>query len=408
MVKGALVDADTGNLARPADLVEAIMGDDRVQGVLSTRTHGLLGLPLSFPGGSRAAQKALEGKKGLEGQTAVPGDWYTMFPEAQVSQLAAWGIVLGVGLGERVPNKRDLEEREVPELRIWNPRWLRQDVMTERWYLMTSGGEIEITPGDGRWIMYLPYGQTRPWTMGAWRPLSFAWVLKQFALHDRARHSEVQGSAARVGIAPAGATAAGRKQWLRDIRSMGRDNSIVLPFGYDYKIVEATGRTYEIYAAQIEWADRAIAITLAGQAVTTEGTSGFSNGNIHAAIKKDLITFTAETLSTTLRAQGVVPWAITNFGDETDAPWPRWDTNPPLDKKAMAEAIATLGDAIAKCDAALASIGKRVDAIELASQFGIPLLDAPKATPANETPAEDAQDTGPETPAEDQQDEAAA
>ncbi len=386
-IRGALLDADSGTLARPADLVEAIMGDDRVQGVLSTLTHGLLGLPLSFEGGGARQRKALEGQRGLEGKTAVPGDWYTMFPEAQLAQLMAWGILLGVGIGERVPRPRGLEEREVPELRVWHPRWLRQDVMTERWYLTTSAGEIEITPGDGRWILYLPYGGTRPWTMGAWRPLSFAWILKQFALHDRARHSEVQGSAARVGIAPAGASPAGRKQWLRDIRAMGRDNAMVLPFGYDYKVVEATGRTHEIYGAQIEWADRAIAITIAGQFVTTEGTKGFSNGNIHAEIKHDKIKFAAETLSTQLRAQGVIPWSIANF-ETADAPWPRWDTNPPVDKLEIANAMAALGNAIAVLNAALASEGQRADAVALAAQFGIPLLSG-AAPAAPKQPSDD-------------------
>lgn len=387
------------------------MGDDRVQGVLSTRTHGLLGLPLAFQGGGRRQQKALEGTRGLEGRVAVPGDWYRMFPEAQVAQLCAWGILLGVGLAERVPRGRDLadsdeptaEQRDVPELRIWHPRWLRQDVMTERWYLMTSEGEVEITPGDGRWIMYAPYGLTRPWTQGAWRPLAFAWVLKQFALHDRARHSEVQGSPARVGIAPQGATPNSRKRMLNDLRELGRDAAMILPEGYDYKIVEAQARTWEIYGAQIEWADRAIAIAIAGQFVTTEGTKGFSNGNIHQVVLQSLINFTAETLSTTLREQGVLPWAISNFGDAAGTPWPQWDTSPPKDKKEIAEAIATLGAAIAQMDAAMATLGKRVDAVELANQFGIPLLDAPKLIaeappPANEPvdgepkPEEDAPD----------------
>ncbi len=401
MVRGALLDADTGNLSRPADLVEAIMGDDRVQGVLSTRTHGLLGLPLCFEGGGRRQQKALEGQRGLEGKTAVPGDWYRMFPEAQLAQLCAWGILLGVGLAERVPRERDLEEREVPEIRIWHPRWLRQDLMTERWYLTTSEGEVEITPGDGRWIMYAPYGLTRPWTQAAWRPLSFAWVLKQFALHDRARHSEVQGSPARVGVAPAGSSDPSRRQMLNSLRALGRDAAMVLPEGYDYKIVEAQARTWEIYGAQIEWADRAIAIAITGQFVTTEGTKGFSNGNIHADIKQDLINFTAETLSTTLRDQGIIPWAEANYGDASVAPWPRWDTNPPKDKKEIAEAMATLGAAVTALDLALGAIGKRVDAVELATQFGIPLLDAPvvkilpPTAPANEPPAEEGEAEAP-------------
>jgi hypothetical protein len=388
-VKAALRDADSGMLARPADLVEAIMGDDRVQGVLSTRTHGLLGLTVQFYGDDEQVQ-ALEGTKSLAGQPAIPGDWIRMFPEAELAQFMSWGILLGVGLAERVPDPdRKVGERDVPRIKIWHPRWLRHDWATQRWMLTTSEGEVEVTPGDGRWMMYCPYGDHRPWTQGAWRPISFAFVLKQFALHDRARHSEVLGSAARVGVAPSGAKEANRRAFLRDIRNMGRDNGMVLPEGWDLKMVEATGRTWEIYSAQIEWADRAIAITLAGQFVTTEGTKGFSNGNIHNDIKRDLITFTAESLSTCLHDQGVVPWSIANYGsasaNDNAAPWQRWDTTPPEDKKSTAEAISTLGEAIVNLDRALVASDRRVDACELANKFGVPLLKG-AATPLPDAP----------------------
>jgi hypothetical protein len=377
-VKDALRAGDSGTISLMADLVEAVMADDRVQGVLSTRTHGLLGLECKFFGEQEQVE-ALEGHKALGGHPGVPGDWTAMVPECELAQLTAWGILLGVGLGELVEGEEHGDDgRIVPTLKIWHPRWLRWDLVDSTWKLMTSEGEIEITPGDGRWVMYLPYGSQRPWTLGAWRPIAFAWVLKQFALHDRARHSEVLGSPWRVGKATGESTEGARENLLRWLRSLGRETAMVLPQGWEVSVVEATGQSYEIYGTQIEWADRAIAITLAGQFVTTEGTKGFSNGNIHAEIKRDLIVFTAETLSTTLRAQVVVPWANDNWGDRDLAPWPRWDTTPPIDKQLEALALATLGDAIGKLDTAMAGSGKRVDAVELASKFGVPLLDLPK------------------------------
>lgn len=381
-VREALRDADTGSLQRAADLVEAIKGDDRVQGVLSTRSHGLLGLPLTFFGNDEQTA-ALEGVRAQNGAKGIPGDWWKMFPEAELAQLVEWGILLGVGLAERVPDQgRAIGARSTPRLKIWHPRWLRWDWATQAWRLMTSQGEIEITPGDGQWILYTPYGSNRPWTHGAWRPIAFAWVLKQFSLHDRARHSEVQGSAVRVGISPEGATEDSRKKFLRSLRSMGRDNAFVMPAGYEYKVVEATGRTWEIYGAQIEWADRAIAIALTGQFVTTEGTKGFSNGNIHAAVKADLIQFTAESLTTTLHEQGLRPWANDNWGEATDVAHAHYDTEPPEDRETQTRALAQLGDAIAKLDAALVASGKRVDAVELIGSFGVSLVDAPAPPPA--------------------------
>src|SRR5690242_8219012 len=60
--------ADSGNMMRLADLCETIMADDRVDGVLDTRTHGLLGLPLSFVDGDPKMREELLGKDGAPGE----------------------------------------------------------------------------------------------------------------------------------------------------------------------------------------------------------------------------------------------------------------------------------------------------------------------------------------------------
>jgi Protein of unknown function (DUF935) len=389
-VVSALKEADGGLMLRPADLVEAMWGDDRVQGVLSTRTLGLLGLPLLYFGDDQMVGE-LRGVQALAGAPGVPGDFARMFPVAELAKLLTWGILLGVGLAERVPHdERPLGERSKPTLKIWHPRWLRYQWTDNTWHLTTRDKEIELDLTCGRWILYLPYGAHRPWAYGAWRAIALAWILKQYALRDRARHSEVLGSAARVGIAPAGANEKQRRSWLGEIRRMARDHAAVLPAGYDLKMVEANATARgEIYSTQIEWADRAIAITLAGQFVTTEGTKGFSNGDIHNQVRYDLIQFTAESLSDCLYNGGLISWANDNHG-RSDAPFVRWDTSPPEDKQALATAYGGLGDAIAKLDAALEPTGKRVDSVALCNKFGLPLVDkaAPTALPApRPTPA---------------------
>lgn len=380
-VVAALRDADGGALQRPADLVEAMFGDDRVQGVLSTRTLGLLGLPLQYFGEPGMVDE-LRGTEALGGAPGVPGDFARMFPSAELAKLTMWGIILGVGLAERVPDaERAIGERSTPRLRIWHPRWLRHDWSDDSWHLTTAEGEIELDLSSGRWILYLPYGVHRPWAYGAWRAIALPWVLKQYALRDRARHSEVLGSAARVGIAPAGSTEKQRRSWLADIKRMARDHAAVIPAGYDLKMVEASATARgEIYTTAIEWADRAIAITLAGQFVTTEGTKGFSNGEIHSQIRFDLIQFTAESLSECLYRVGLIFWALENHGTRK-APFVRWDCTPPEDKQVLATAYGALGDAIGKLDKALALSGKRVDAIAIVQKFGVPILDLAVAMP---------------------------
>jgi hypothetical protein len=186
----------------------------------------------------------------------------------------------------------------------------------------------------------------------------------------------------RVGKSPEGSTERGRRAWLRDLKGLGRDTAMIMPPGYDLTLLEAQGRTWEIHSEAIEWADRAIAVTLAGQTVTTEGTSGFSTGNIHRMIARELTAFTAGALGQTLHAQVLRPWAGWNFaGGAGGAPTPTWDTEPPESQAEKADAIGKLGLALTQMDAALAPTGKRVDSLAVAERFGLPLVDSQAAAP---------------------------
>lgn len=370
-IDGALSAADSGNLMRAADLVETIMAsDDRVSGVLSARTLGMLRLDLSFEGGSEEVRTQLE----ANGRA----DWETMHPDAELSQLMAWGIVLGVGLGQRKPLDRELGSKQMHTLETWHPRWLYQNVYTEEWRVSHKGGTSDVVAGDGQWVMYMPYGAHRPWARASWRALAFAWILKQFSLHDRARFSEVYGGPIRVGIAPAGANERMRTRWLAALKNLGRDSTLVLPPGYDLKLVEVgAGKGIDVFDQQIEWADRAIAVVLAGQIVTTEGTPGFNKGSIHETIKADTIGFTAKSTSLCLYDQSLKPSAGLWYGDVNAAPKPQWDTTLPEDQKAKVDAMQGAGLAIKTLDEVLASSGVRVNALALTDRFGIPTVTLP-------------------------------
>lgn len=375
MVDGALIAADSGNLQLAADLVETIMvSEPQVFGVLSTRTLGMLRLDLSFKGGTEEARIALGG----EADSPEAGDWWKMHPDSELARLMSWGIMLGVALGQRKALKRDIGERQLAVLETWHPRWLYQNTYTQEWRLNHRDGSDIIEPGDGQWIMYAPYGVVRPWAYGAWRAIAFAWILKQFALHDRARFSEVFGSPMRVGTAPEGARERDRQRWLVALKNLGRDAALVLPPGYDLKLVAVTAsKGVDVFDQQIQWADRAMAVVLAGQIVTTEGTPGFNTGSIHESIKADIIGFTASSTATCLHEQSVKPWAALAFDSASDAPVPQWDTTLPEDQERKASAMRGVGDAISKLDEVLAPSGVRVDAMKLVERFGIPVVTLP-------------------------------
>ena len=366
--------ANSGFLQKLADLVDVIRVDDRTEGVLGARTLGLLGLPLKFLGGNEAFRKWLEAPPSGE------GEWAREHSEAEMILLQTWGILLGVGVAQRVPLPRRAGQKQRYRLETWNPRALRCDLSPNakvRWYIMTADGEEPIIPGAGKWVLYTPYGSHMPWQNGKWRSLVFPWLLKRFALEDRANHSEVAGSPTWVGKSPQGATERQRNRFLSQLIGLGRKGRFVLPEGWDLVLREASGRTWEIYSEAIVWADQAITIILAGQVVTTEGSPGFSSGNVQDAIKEDFIRFDAEGFSTCLFEQSLTPLGLINGWRFKDIPWPIWNTERPVDREQQARTLEQLGRAVEILDKSLAKDNKRVNVVQLLTDQKVPLLDVP-------------------------------
>lgn len=360
-----------------SDLVETIFTDDRVSGVMSTRTHGLLGLPMEFTGGTKEAIMA------LEGTPEEPGEWWQMHDESELAKLVRWGLMGGIGLAQRIELPRLIGQPHRYRIETWSPRWLQYyhtAVNGSHWAVLTQDGLEPIAPGDGQWILFMPYGARRPWAEGLYNAIVFDWLLKHFSKEDRANYSEVLGSPIRVGYTGAGSTEGQRNKFLSQMRNLGKSGSFTLPKDWDLKLLEATGKSYEIYDGAIKDANEAITIVLAGQVVTTEGTTGFSSGNIHDAIKQDLIRFDAERLSACLRAQSLEQWAWMNYSSHRAAPWPKWDTAKPADTAEQAAGLGALGDAVTKLDAALSAHGLQVDVDKLVAQYDVPVRKKPEPT----------------------------
>lgn len=379
-VQSAEAAADSGNLTHLADLCETIMADDRVDGVLDTRVHGLLGLPLTLEGGSPEMVDRLTHD--------ATGEWWQMHEEGELAKLLRWGVVMGVGLAQRVPLPRLPTEPQRYRLETWSPRWLTQIHRGDRveWLVSTSEGTSTVVPGAGQWILYTPYGRNRPWAEGKWRRLAFPWLLKRFALEDRANMSQAHGTPTKVGKTMRGATERQRQAFLSQLQTLGKNGTLVLPEGWGLELVEPKSKMFELFDSAVAWSDQALTIVLAGQVVTTQGSPGFSSGNVQERIVSDLIRFDAETLSTTLRMQSIIPLAWDWYDDGAAAPWPRWDTQRAPDKEAIARTLEILGRAVEVLDPTLAANGQRIDTRAILEGLDVPLADLPQA-PAPVTPA---------------------
>lgn len=369
-VRAAYAAAEAGHLLRLADLVDATLEDDRVAGTLKTRTRGLLRLPLDF-------EVEPEHDAMLE---ALKQDFWSMLPEAQLGELMSWGISLGVGLAQMIWD-RNARGRLAPKAQVWHPRWLRYDFPTDRWRLTTANaGEITVDPADPQWFLFLPYGPNRPWRSATIRPTAMWWLLKRYAATDWGTYGEAHGNPTRVATAPSSANKALRAEVAADLQDIAGRTGMVMPDGFDIKLLEATARTWETFKAQVDTADAGIAVTILGQTLTTEvkGAS-LAAAKVHDLVRHDVIAADENVLETALHYGPLQHWASFNFGvDEPRAPWASWDTTPPTDARAQAEtrqARAAALEALAGAIKAWRQLGIPLDLEKLAAEHDLPIED---------------------------------
>lgn len=386
-IQAAEIQASQGGMRLAGELCHALLADERVISTLGVLTRGLVGLPLSFEAGvgrrKSGAVKALDAEE----------DWYAMIDEAALAELLRWGVLLGVGLARLVPFTGP-SGRLLLRLEVWDPRWLRFDSLSQRWMVTTANaGEIPVDE-DGRWILFTPFGEHRPWERGLYRGVSRWVLLKKYAREDWGRHSEVKAQGVLVAFSPTSATGAAndisptqRKRLGLDLQHLGRDAALVLPKGLDLKLIESTAKNYETFQAQIEISNTGITIAFLGQNLSTEVKGGsFAAAQVHQQVADYLRRAYAASLAAALHDKLLVWWALWNFGDARTAPWPSWKVDPVGDAKTRGDALKALADGIAAAEG-VAPEGFVVDREALFVEAGVPLLAAPKKPlpPANDT-----------------------
>lgn len=363
----AIHNADLGDLSLAAVLYRSFKRDGTLSGLLSTRTSGLVRLPKRFRGDAEI-KSALEARDGPTARSVFDD----MFPSAELAQLAADGICLGIGVAELVP----VPGRAFPVMMRHDPAFLRYRWNENRWYYTSIAGAIPIEPGLGRWILHVPGGRMAPWQNGNWQALADAWITKQHARMHRSNYSAKLANPARAATAPAGATEDQRKGFLASIIGWGVNTAFELPPGWDVKLIESKGEGFKVFQEEIATSDREIMIALAGQEVTTTGGTGFANADIHKSIRADLIQETADALAYTINTQGIPIYVIRSFGLdrlERGGATVEWDVTPPKDVKQEAESLKAFGEAIEKLTPALLPYKRTVDVGALLTKYGIPV-----------------------------------
>lgn len=371
-VRNALTAHERGDFRESAVLCDHFRRDARLFATLESRV-------LASLGGERLVEPShapgVTSKRLARALAADVESWFFEFlPESTQADLLRWAILMGFAVGELTWERSDPNsDRVYPKCVVHHPQHVRYDQLSRKMFLrLKAGGETEITPGDGRWVMFSLGSGQNPWMHGAVRALAIPWMVLTFVVRDWARREEIEATGVRVASVPADYNDKKVKKFLRQIARLGKETALTLPAGYDFKFLTVDTGAADGFAKLADRCDTGITLVLLGQNLTTQIEGGsFAAAQTHAKVQLERVKADVAALATCLRYQVLMPWGAFNFTDwrRDYTPWVLFDTRPPEDKQKEAQALLTLAQALP----ALYKLG--VDLDPIFEKFGLKLVD---------------------------------
>jgi len=376
-VRQALEALTIGNFDLPAQLVDAVIGDDRVHSCLGQRTGGLLSRPVKFSLPRRYRDDP-QAKKCLR---AFRQAWESSIAESTLAELQRGGVLLGFSISQLIWDTSG--QYWIPYLLPFHSRYTYYNFMVRAYVALTMDGQVPVTPGDGHWILHAPHGEYRAWMQGAIRAIAQPWLGKQYAQRDYLRYSERHGFPTVKALIPA-ADQTGHEGFKAQLTTLGQESAITLPQGvdkgssYDLDYLEASDQAWQGFPTLIELCEKQITLALLHQNLTTEIKEGsFAAARVHADVRQSALEADARALSDTIYKQIARPFAAFNFDNADLAPRIDWDVRPFEDSAAAAKTFLDFANSTQQL---LKAGWKLNDIAAMANAFGLPLeLGRPEA-----------------------------
>jgi phage gp29-like protein len=321
--RAALATHMQGIFELSGQLVDSILGDDRVQATLGSRISGLFGRDVRHT-------PADDSDEARECCDAWEKHWPEFASSYALPESHAYAILMGWSTGQILWDTAG--EVWKPYARPWHPRFTYYHWPARKYVAISQDGTLPITPGDGRWFLHAPFGQYRGWVRGAIRAVAEPWLIRHFAIRDWARYSEVHGLPTRIGYTPAAADPGERAKFETSLANLGSESAMLIPRGvdaqngYDYELREASAGNWEAFPGLIDRCDMSIVLSLLFQNLTTEVQGGsFAATTAHMDIREQGLEADNFGWLRTLHRDFQRPFAYLNFGDAALAPTTCWD-----------------------------------------------------------------------------------
>lgn len=372
---GAHVNGQFGNAAL---LTDAMMADDRVQGATNGRIKGITKRKVSLKPSPKAKDQVKAKKVALE----IENNFSELLPESVIEDIIKWQVYSGFALCELVWELKGWTF--TPRIKVWHPLYIYYNVSERKYIAFTTDGQLEIEANDPKWALYTPYGSYRGWMRGAVRSVSIPWVVRQFALRDWARYSEVHGLPQKKAKVPAQAPVEDKRRFFNSVKRLGSETAFLLPVPmngggeWDIELLEARDTAWKSFDGLIDRCDKSITLTVRGTNLTTEVKTGTGAATeAHRDEDSDYADSDCRKLAEFLYKQVFMLYCLYNYGDASLAPVPSFDAEEVENNERDAKTWVEVAGAMT----AYETLGWELDAKIVANKFGIPLLSVKETAP---------------------------
>jgi hypothetical protein len=307
-------------------LTDSILGDDRVSATLNSRASAIFGREPRF----KAANDSQAARECLDAWT----QWWPRFSGTPaIREMQDYGVMNGFAHAQINWDTTQPGLDFAPYLFPWHSVFEWYDWESRCYRAISQDGDIPIIPGNGKWVEWSNFSSYRGWVRGALRSVVEPWMLRHFGFRDMARFGEVHGNPTRVGYVPMVGDPTERADFEQSLANLGGNTAMIVPrgvdendgLGYDYKLIEAEGESWQVHPAQIDRCDMAIVLAL--YMTNTQVVEGGSYGAVKANLQQrsEATQLDNQSWKRVLYNHVARPFAFLNFGNADLAPFTWWD-----------------------------------------------------------------------------------